>query len=86
MTESMTYRLLDVRSSAMAEGPRDALCQLKSCEQLHSYRNKLYNKSSRNRSSDGIKVLGPKDLQIVLKDSLRPRPRTVITEPKSGPH
>jgi len=27
--------------SAIAEGPRDALCQLKSCQLLHSYTKKI---------------------------------------------
>jgi len=30
------------KSSAIAEGPRDALCQLKSCQLLHNCTNKLH--------------------------------------------
>jgi len=38
------------RSSATADGPRDALCQSKPCQLLHKCRNKSYNKSTTNRS------------------------------------
>ena len=38
------------RSSTIAEGPRDALCQSKSCPLPHSCRNKLYKKSTTKRS------------------------------------
>ena len=51
------HMLSPTRSSAVADGPRDALCQLKSCELLHNSRTprigrpKLYNKSTRARSN-----------------------------------
>ena len=41
----------EVRNSATADGPRDALCQSKSCKLLHNCRKKLYNKSSANQSN-----------------------------------
>jgi len=41
-----------------ADGPRDALCQLKSGRLLHDCRNKLYNNSTRNRSDGVIEHFG----------------------------
>jgi len=35
-----------MRISATADGPRNALCQSKSCQRLHNYSNKLYNKTA----------------------------------------
>jgi len=43
--------LCNTRSSAAADGPRDAQCQSKSCQLLHNCRNKLYNKFRTNRST-----------------------------------
>ena len=44
------------RSSATADGPRDALCQSESCKLLHNCRNQLYNKSITNRGPVWNKV------------------------------
>ena len=44
------------RSCATADRPRDALCQSKSCRLLHNCRNKLYSKSTANRSN-GVRGL-----------------------------
>ena len=44
------------RICATADRPRDALCQSKSCRLLHNCRNKLYSKSTANRSN-GVRGL-----------------------------
>ena len=47
---------------ATADGPRDALCQSKSCQLLlYDCKNKHYNKSAINRSN-GIKALRSTDV------------------------
>jgi len=53
---SLTVR---TRSSATEDGPRDALCQSKSCRLLDnfSYNITLYNKSTTNRSN-GVAAIG----------------------------
>ena len=55
-------QLQNTRSCASAEGPRDALCQSVSCQLLHNCNNKLYNKSTTNRS-DGVIALRSTDVQ-----------------------
>ena len=40
------------RSSANADGPRDATCQSESCQLLHNLNNKLYNTSRTSRSNE----------------------------------
>ena len=49
-------QLLNTRSCASAEGPRDAQCQSVSCQLLHYCNNKLYNESTTTRS-DGVRGL-----------------------------
>ena len=49
------------RSSAITDGPRDASCQSKSCQQLHNFRNSLHNKSQTNRSN-GVEWLQSTDV------------------------
>jgi len=40
-----------MRISATVDGPRNALCQSKSCQRLHNYSNRLYNKTATDRSN-----------------------------------
>ena len=49
-------QLLNTRSCASAEGPRDAQCQSVSCQLLHNFSNKLYSESTTDRS-DGVRGL-----------------------------
>ena len=58
------------RSSVAADGPRDALCQSKSCHRLHNGRNKLYNKSQTRNSAIAE---GPRDASCQLKSCQLPR-------------
>jgi len=45
------------RSGTIADGPRDALCQSKSCQLLHNCMNKLYNKSTTNQIDVGERII-----------------------------
>jgi len=71
-----TSRSIQTRSCATAEGPRDALCQSKSFQQLHDCKNKLYNISTANRS-DGVRGLQSTDAQWINYVRLCNHPRRV---------
>ena len=51
MSQIAISHFISRRSSATADGPRDALCQSRSYQLLHNRRNKLYSESTTNRSN-----------------------------------
>jgi len=64
LQDGLNVPLVSTRSSATAEEPRDALCQLKSCQLLYSSTKKITFQKVCSRRS--LKLIGNASIRLVL--------------------